>query len=97
MADLVVRLAEDALAAGAHGLVCSGAEVHALRERLGAAPILVVPGTRPHGAGHEDQARVVTPWAALDAGASWLVVGRAVTGAADPRAAWRAFWRRDPA
>jgi len=97
VADLVVRLAEDALSAGAHGLVCSGAEVHALRERLGPAPILVVPGTRPQGAGHEDQARVVTPRAALDAGASWLVVGRAVTGAADPRAAWRTFWQRDPA
>jgi len=97
VADLVVRLAEDALAAGAHGLVCSGAEVRALRERFGAAPLLVVPGTRPHGAGHEDQARVVTPQAALDAGASWLVVGRAVTSAADPRAAWRSFWQADPA
>ena len=95
--DLVVRLADDALAAGAHGLVCSGAEVHALRERFGPTPILVVPGTRPHGAGHGDQARVVTPRTALDAGASWLVVGRAVTGAADPRGAWRAFWQRDPA
>jgi len=95
--DLVVRLAEDALTAGAHGLVCSGAEVHLLRERFGPTPILVVPGTRPPGAGSADQARVVTPRAALDAGASWLVVGRAVTSAADPRAAWRTFWQRDPA
>jgi len=90
--DLVLRLAEEALQAGAQGLVCSGAEVRALRKRFGAAPLLVVPGTRPHGAGHGDQARVVSPKEALDGGASWLVVGRAVTGAADPRAAWRSFW-----
>jgi orotidine-5'-phosphate decarboxylase len=93
VADLVARLAEDALLAGAHGLVCSGAEVRALRERFGAAPLLIVPGTRHHGAGHEDQARVVTPKEALDGGASWLVVGRAVTAAADPLAAWRSFWQ----
>ena len=90
--DLVLKLAEESLQAGAHGLVCSGAEVGALRKRFGAAPLLVVPGTRPHGAGHGDQARVVSPKEALDAGASWLVVGRAVTGAADPLAAWRTFW-----
>ena len=90
--DLVLRLADEALAAGAQGLVCSGAEVRALRQRFGRAPLLVVPGTRPHGAGHGDQARVVSPKEALDGGASWLVVGRAVTGAADPLAAWRAFW-----
>jgi orotidine-5'-phosphate decarboxylase len=90
--DLVVRLAEEALQAGAHGLVCSGAEVRALRTRFGPAPLLVVPGTRPHGAGHGDQARVVSPKEALDGGASWLVVGRAVTSAADPLGAWRTFW-----
>jgi len=91
--DLVSLLAEEALAAGADGLVCSGAEVATLRQRFGAAPLLVVPGTRPHGAQAQDQARVVTPQAALDAGASWLVVGRAVTAAADPREAWRSFWQ----
>jgi orotidine-5'-phosphate decarboxylase len=94
LADLVLALAEDALAAGAAGLVCSGAEVAGLRARFGPEPLLVVPGTRPAGADAQDQARVVTPHEAIDAGASYLVVGRAVTAAADPHAAWDAFWRR---
>jgi orotidine-5'-phosphate decarboxylase len=93
LADLVIALADEALAAGADGLVCSGEEVAALRARFGASPLLVVPGTRPPGADAQDQARVVTPRAALAAGASWLVVGRAVTAAPDPRAAWADFWR----
>jgi len=93
LSGIVSALAEDALAAGADGLVCSGEEVAALRGRFGAGPLLVVPGTRPPGADTQDQARVVTPRAALEAGASWLVVGRAVTAAAEPRAAWDEFWR----
>jgi len=93
LSDLVVALADDALAAGADGLVCSGEEVRALRARFGAEPLLVVPGTRPPGADAQDQARVVTPQAALAAGATALVVGRAVTAALDPRAAWAEFWR----
>ena len=92
LTDLVVALAEESLAAGAGGLVCSGAEVGALRGRVGTTPVLVVPGTRPAGAAAQDQARVVTPQAALAAGADWLVVGRAVTGAPDPGAGWDAFW-----
>ncbi|MEO6462166.1 MAG: orotidine-5'-phosphate decarboxylase, partial [Candidatus Eisenbacteria bacterium] len=83
LTDLVVAMAEESLAAGAGGLVCSGAEVGALRGRVGTAPVLVVPGTRPAGASAQDQARVVTPQAALAAGADWLVVGRAVTAAPD--------------
>ncbi len=93
LADLVTALAEDALAAGAAGLVCSGAEVASLRARIGENPLLVVPGTRPAGADTQDQARVVTPREALEAGADHLVVGRAVTASEDPRAAWDAFWR----
>jgi len=92
LGDLVTALAAEALVAGADGLVCSGEEVAALRVRFGAEPLLVVPGTRPPGADVQDQARVVTPRDALAAGASWLVVGRAVTAAAHPRAAWAAFW-----
>jgi orotidine-5'-phosphate decarboxylase len=92
LGDLVTALAAEALVAGADGLVCSGEEVGALRVRFGDDPLLVVPGTRPPGAGVQDQARVVTPHDALAAGASWLVVGRAVTTAADPRAAWAEFW-----
>jgi orotidine-5'-phosphate decarboxylase len=92
LADLVAAAADEACAAGADGLVCSGAEVGALRARVGAERLLVVPGTRPPGADTQDQARVVTPREALAAGADWLVVGRAVTAAGDPRAAWAAFW-----
>ena len=92
LADLVVALAEEALGAGAHGLVCSGEEVGALRRRVGPEPILVVPGTRPPGTDTQDQARVTTPREALQAGATWLVVGRAVTASADPRAGWLEFW-----
>ena len=93
LSEIVLALADEALGAGADGLVCSGEEVAALRTRFGAAPLLVVPGTRPPGADTQDQARVVTPRAALSAGASWLVVGRAVTAAAEPRAAWASFWQ----
>jgi orotidine-5'-phosphate decarboxylase len=95
--DIVLALAQESLAAGAAGLVCSGAEVAALRKRFGPDPVLVVPGTRPHGAQAQDQARVVSPRAALEAGASWLVVGRAVTASADPAEAWRTFWQGAPA
>jgi orotidine-5'-phosphate decarboxylase len=93
LTSIVTDLAQDALAAGAAGLVCSGAEIATLRAKLGAGPLLVVPGTRPAGADAQDQARVVTPREALAAGADHLVVGRAVTAAADPRSAWDAFWR----
>ncbi len=83
----VLRLARLALAAGADGLVCSGHEVAMLRDAFGAQPLLVVPGIRPAGAALHDQARVMTPGAAMAAGANYLVVGRPITGAADPAAA----------
>nr|WP_282571981.1 orotidine-5'-phosphate decarboxylase [Roseomonas acroporae] len=83
----VLRLARLALSAGADGLVCSPREVAALRDALGAAPALVVPGIRPAGSATGDQARTATPAEAVAAGADWIVVGRPVTGAADPAAA----------
>jgi orotidine-5'-phosphate decarboxylase len=83
----VLRLARLALAAGADGLVCSALEVSLLRDALGEAPVLVVPGIRPVGAAADDQARTMTPRAAAAAGADWLVVGRPITRAADPGAA----------
>ena len=86
-ADQVLRLAELALSSGADGLVCSAHEVAALRDRFGTAPLLVVPGIRPDGAAHGDQARVMTPREAVLAGADYIVVGRPVTAAADPGAA----------
>jgi orotidine-5'-phosphate decarboxylase len=81
--DQVLRLGRLAVEAGAHGLVCSAHEVAALRAALGPAPLLVVPGIRPAGAALGDQARTMTPRAAIDAGADYIVVGRPVTAAAD--------------
>jgi len=82
-ADQVARLAWIARDAGVDGIVCSGAEV---AEARSAWPdgFFVVPGIRPAGADVADQKRVVTPAQALDDGASVLVIGRPITGAADP-------------
>lgn len=86
-ADQVVRLGRLARAAGADGLVCSPHEVALLREALGPDTTLVVPGIRPSGSAAGDQARIMTPADAVAAGADWIVVGRPITGAADPGAA----------
>ncbi len=83
----VLRLARVALAAGCDGLVCAPTEVAMLRTALGPAPLLVVPGIRPAGGAADDQARTLTPRAAAEAGADWLVVGRPITQAPDPHAA----------
>ena len=83
----VLRLARLALSAGADGVVCSPLEVAMLRDALGDAPVLVVPGIRPTGAAAGDQARTLTPREAAVAGADWLVVGRPITQAIDPAAA----------
>jgi len=86
----VERLAGLAKTAGLDGIVCSGAEVAAVKHAWPNG-FFVVPGVRPDGAGLADQKRVVTPRAALDAGASILVIGRPITGAEDPEAALRAI------
>ena len=80
----VVRLGRLAMAAGADGLVCSAHEVAALRDALGSGVRLVVPGIRPADSAMGDQARTMTPRDAVAAGADWIVVGRPITGAADP-------------
>jgi orotidine-5'-phosphate decarboxylase len=85
--DEVLRLAELAREAGAHGVVCSGAEAAAVRATYGNTLRLLVPGIRLAGGDAHDQARVVTPEAAVAAGATYLVLGRAVTEATDPREA----------
>jgi len=72
---------------GMDGLVCAGEEVEALRSIVGAGMLLVTPGIRPAGADSFDQKRVMTPAAAIAAGADHLVVGRPIIAAADPRAA----------
>lgn len=89
----VLRLADVASAAGAHGVVCSGEEAARVRQRHGPALATLVPGIRPAGVAAHDQARVVTPEAAAAAGARYLVIGRAVTGAGDPAAAMAAINR----
>ncbi len=89
--DEVLRLARLALASGCQGIVTSAREAAKLRAELGDEFALVTPGVRPAGSGHEDQVRVVTPAEAIAAGASHIVVGRPITGAADPAAAARAI------
>jgi orotidine-5'-phosphate decarboxylase len=85
--DAVRRLATLAVEAGASGLVCSPQEVAAVRAEVGADILLITPGVRPAGTDTHDQARVATPEEALRAGADLLVIGRPITGAADPGAA----------
>jgi orotidine-5'-phosphate decarboxylase len=86
----VARLATLAIDAGAHGIVCSGDEAPVLRARYGDRLAVVVPGVRLPGGSAHDQARVVTPGAARAAGARYIVVGRAVTAAPDPKGAMTA-------
>jgi len=83
----VLRLAGLAKAVGLDGVVCSAQEAKALRTALGARSILVTPGIRMADDAAGDQSRVVTPRAAIEAGATYLVVGRPVTRAVDPAAA----------
>ena len=91
VAALVRRRAEDAAAAGIDGLVCAATEIEALRASEAHDRILVVPGIRPAGEAAGDQKRVMTPRRAMELGADYLVVGRPITGAADPLAAARAI------
>jgi orotidine-5'-phosphate decarboxylase len=86
----VERLTELARAAGVDGVVCSGNEVAAAK-RIWPDGFFVVPGVRPADSHAGDQKRVMTPRAALDAGASMLVIGRPITQAADPDLAARAI------
>ena len=89
--DQVLRLAALALADGCHGVVASAREASALRSRLEGDFAIVTPGVRPAGTGPDDQSRVVTPAEAIAAGATHIVVGRPITGAADPAAEARAI------
>jgi orotidine-5'-phosphate decarboxylase len=90
-ADQVVRLATLAQRCGLDGVVCSAWEIEPLRKARGADFLLVVPGIRPKGADLADQRRVMTPVEAARAGADILVIGRPITGAADPAEAARAI------
>jgi orotidine-5'-phosphate decarboxylase len=84
--ELVGLRARQAMEAGVDGLVCSPLEVAEVRRIVGPKAVLVTPGVRSAGAGKGDQKRVATPAEALRDGASYLVIGRQVTRAADPQA-----------
>ena len=86
VADLVLQRAEGALRLGCRGVVCSAGEAQLLRSRLGQDFAMVTPGIRPAGSDPGDQQRIATPRAALEAGATHLVVARPVVGADDPAA-----------
>ena len=87
----VARLAALAAEAGLHGVVCSGREAPSVRARWGDELAVLVPGIRPAGSATHDQTRVVTPSQAAEAVATYVVLGRAVTQAADPREALAAI------
>lgn len=76
---------------GIDGIVCSPMEAHDMRELLGPDALIVTPGVRPVGAALGDQSRVATPSQAIERGASHIVVGRPITGADDPVAAFDAI------
>lgn len=90
-ATQVLRLATACADAGLDGVVCSPLEIGPLRTALGREFVLVTPGIRSPGDAPDDQRRTLAPAAALDAGADYLVIGRPITGAADPQAALQAI------
>ncbi len=87
VSDQVKKLADLAQKSGLDGVVCSPHEIEVLRKQCGQDFKLVVPGIRPAGSDVGDQKRVMTPKETIDLGASYLVIGRPITGAADPAGA----------
>src|SRR6201985_1643950 len=87
VSDLVEARAQQAQVLGVDGLVCSPEGAAALRKSVGHQRRLVTPGIRPAGAATDDQKRIMTPARAIAAGADYLVVGRPIVEAPDPRAA----------
>ena len=85
--DQVLRLASLAQESGMHGVVCSPAEVAAVRHECGPDLVLMVPGIRPVWAAGNDQKRVLTPLEAIELGADYLVIGRPITADPSPAAA----------
>jgi orotidine-5'-phosphate decarboxylase len=86
VSDLVEARAQQAQVLGIDGLVCSPEEAAALRKIVGHQMVLVTPGIRPAGAASGDQKRIMTPGRAIAAGADYLVAGRPVMQASDPKA-----------
>ena len=85
--ELVAERAEQARDIGIDGLICSAEEAANLRSLVGSSMVLVTPGIRPAGSEAGDQKRVMTPAAAIKAGADYLVVGRPIAAAPDPKTA----------
>ncbi len=85
--ELAAARAAQARESGVDGLVCSAEEATALRDVVGPSMVLVTPGIRPAGSATGDQKRIMTPAKAIAAGADYLVVGRPVVEAADPKTA----------
>ena len=83
--ELVLARAKKAMAAGCHGVIASGQEAQKIRELAGDRLLIVTPGIRPSGASAEEQKRTATPTEAIRAGADYLVVGRPITRAPNPR------------
>ncbi len=92
-AEMVLRLALLARDSGLDGVVCSAQEAALLRQQCGSNFCLVTPGIRPVDAAADDQSRIMTPSAALKNGASYLVIGRPITKAADPLLALQSISR----
>jgi orotidine-5'-phosphate decarboxylase len=89
--ELVSERAAQASDIGVDGLVCSAEEAAKLRSEVRPSMVLVTPGIRPAGAAAGDQKRIMTPQAAIHAGADYLVVGRPIVEAADPKGAAEAI------
>jgi orotidine-5'-phosphate decarboxylase len=91
VAELVAERAVQARGSGVDGLICAAAEAAKVRTIVGSRLALVTPGIRPSGAAAGDQKRIMTPAKAIAAGADYLVVGRPIIAAPDPRAAAEAI------
>jgi orotidine-5'-phosphate decarboxylase len=89
--EQVKRKSLQAKALGIDGIVCSAEESAMLRPLIGPNTLLVTPGIRPTGAASGDQKRIMTPAAAIAAGSDYLVVGRPITEANEPKAAAEAI------
>lgn len=89
LAEVCLEYAENARLAGLDGVVCSPLEAGAVHEKCGAVFLTVTPGVRFAGGDKGDQVRVTTPERAGQLGSDYIVVGRPITGAEDPVAAWR--------
>jgi len=83
--NLTLSLAKNAVNSGARAIVSSPQEVSLLRKHLGEKVTLITPGVRPSGAERDDQERIMTPREAIEAGADFVVIGRPITKASDPK------------